>query len=97
MNDVATFTVTGKVVVRRIGADRLLVPVSGDVAREGCVFPINATGEFIWNALAGGRTLAATAAALAAEFAVAPEAALADCREFAGELLVQRLLEEVRA
>ena len=95
MNDAATFKVMGKVVVRRIGADRLLVPVSGDVAREGCVFPINATGEFIWNALAGGRTMAATAAALAAEFDVAPETALADCREFAGELLAQRLLAGV--
>ena len=97
MNDAATFKVMGKVVMRRIGADRLLVPVSGDVAREGCVFPINATGEFIWNALAGGRTLAATAAALAAEFDVAPDAALADCREFAGGLLAQRLLAEVGA
>ena len=83
----------GKVVLRRIGADRLLVPVLGEVAREGCVFPVNATGEFIWTCLAKGRTLGETAAAVASEFAVAPDAARADCREFAEKLVAQRLLE----
>ncbi|HRT04599.1 MAG TPA: PqqD family peptide modification chaperone [Kiritimatiellia bacterium] len=83
----------GKVVLRRIGEDRLLVPVLGAVAREGCVFPVNATGEFIWTGLAKGQTLEETAAAVAAEFAVAPDAARADCREFADKLVAQRLLE----
>ena len=89
----ATYRMKGKVVLRRIGEDRLLVPVLGGVAREGCVFPVNATGEFIWDCLAKGRSLETTAAAVAAEFAVAPEAALADCREFAEKLVAQRLLE----
>ena len=93
MNDAATFEVMGKVVVRRIGADRLLVPVLGEVAREGCVFPVNATGEFIWMCLAKGQTLGETAAAVAAEFAVTPAAAHADCGEFAAQLVAQRLLE----
>lgn len=93
MNPSATYRMQGKVVLRRIGADRLLVPVSGDVARESCVFPVNATGEFIWKSLAQGQTLDETAAALAAEFAVAPEQARSDCREFAEKLLAQRLLE----
>ena len=61
------FRACGKVVLRRIGADRLLVPVLGEVAREGCVFPVNATGEFIWTCLAKGQTLGETAAAVAAE------------------------------
>ena len=87
------YRMVGKVVLRRIGEDRLLVPVLGAVAREGCVFPVNATGEFIWDCLAKGRSLETTAAAVAAEFAVAPEAALADCREFAEKLLAQGLLE----
>ncbi|MGD9611313.1 MAG: PqqD family protein [Kiritimatiellia bacterium] len=89
----ATYRMNGKVVLRRIGADRLLVPVSGPAARESCVFPVNATGEFIWNGLTNGQTLDETAAALAAEFAVAPDEARADCREFADKLLAQRLLE----
>ena len=90
-----TYRTCGKVVLRRIGEDRLLVPVSGDAARENCVFPINATGEFIWAGLAQGRTLDEMAAALAAEFAVAPAAARADCREFADKLVAQGLLEVV--
>lgn len=80
--------------LRRIGEDRLLVPVSGDAARENCVFPLNETGEFIWGCLTTGRTLDETAAAVAAAFAVAPEDALADCREFAEYLMAQRLIEE---
>ena len=69
------------------------MPVLGEVAREGCVFPVNATGEFIWTCLTQGRTLDATAAAVASEFAVAPDEARADCREFAEQLVAQRLLE----
>ena len=88
-----TYRTCGKVVLRRIGEDRMLVPVSGGAARENCVFPINETGEFIWTGLTQGRTLDETAAALANEFAVAPEEAKADVREFAEKLLAQRLLE----
>ena len=87
------YRIKGKVVLRRIGEDRLLVPVLGEIARECCVFPVNATGEFIWDCLANGQTLDETAAALAAEFAVAPDMARADCREFADKLVAQRLLE----
>lgn len=88
------FRMKNKVVLRRIGADRLLVPVTGAAARESCVFPINETGEFIWNHLVQGRSLDETAAAVASEFTVAPETALADCREFAEKLVAQRLLEK---
>ena len=89
------YRMKGKVVLRRIGEDRLLVPVLGEIARECCVFPVNATGEFIWAGLAQGRTLDEMAAALAAEFAVAPAAARAACREFADKLVAQGLLEVV--
>ena len=94
MTPSTTYRITGRVVLRRIGEDRLLVPVSGGAARENCVFPINETGAFIWESLTKGRPLDETAAAVAAEFAVSPEDALSDCREFAERLLVQRLLEE---
>lgn len=93
MTPSATYRMNGKVVLRQIGEDRLLVPVSGDVARESCVFPVNETGEFIWKSLAQGQTLDETAQALAAEFAVSPADAQADCRAFADELRAHRLLE----
>ena len=85
----------GRVVLRRIGADRLLVPVSGDAARESCVFPLNETAEFIWSRLSQGMPAEQVARELAREFQVSPETALADCREVAAELVGQRLLEKV--
>ena len=88
------YRMKGKVVLRRIGEDRLLVPVLGEIARECCVFPVNATGEFIWDCLTQGKTLEETAAAMAVEFAVAAETARTDCRVFADRLLEQRLIEE---
>lgn len=94
MGAMKTYRMKGRVVLRRIGEDRLLVPVSGGVARENCVFPVNGTGEFIWDRLTKGQTLDETAAAVAAAFAVALEEARTDCREFADRLLAQRLIEE---
>lgn len=96
MNTSSTYRIKGRVVLRRIGEDRLLVPASGDAARENCVFPINETGEFIWEHMAKGLPLDQVAQALAAAFEVSPAEALSDCRQFAGDLLVQGLLEEVR-
>ena len=95
MSGMAICRMKGRVVLRRIGEDRLLVPVSGDVARENCVFPINETGEFIWKGLTQGRPLDEIAVALSIEFAVEKDAARADCREFAEKLLAHGLIEEV--
>lgn len=97
MTGATAFRMKGKSVLRRIGPDRLLVPVSGGVAREACVFPLNETGEFLWPLLAGGRALDEAAASLAAEFAVEPEAARDDVREFAEKLMAQGLIEEAPA
>lgn len=83
----------GKIVLRRIGEERLLVPVSGELARESCVFPLNETGEFIWTSLSGGESVMATAEALAAEFAVGLDEARRDCEAFAEELVRQGMLE----
>jgi hypothetical protein len=91
----ATFRMKGRVVLRHIGEDRLLVPVSGDVARENCVFPLNNTGEFIWERLSRGESVEQVARGLAVAFEVPWEAALADCQEYAGELVSQQLLEGV--
>ena len=85
----------GRVVLRHIGVDRLLVPVSGDAARENCVFPLNDTGEFIWERLSTGRPAEQVAQEVARTFEVPQETALSDCQEYAGELVAQRLLEEV--
>lgn len=87
------YRMKGRVVLRRIGADHLLVPVSGAAARENCVFPLNETGEFIWDRLSIGRPLAEVVRDLAVAFEVTPAQAQADCRAYADELLAQQLLE----
>lgn len=95
MDGTTAYRMKGRVVLRRIGEDHLLVPVSGDAARENCVFPLNETGEFLWARLSQGVPLAEAARAVAGEFTVSFDAALADCREYAEALVAQRLLEVV--
>ena len=88
-----TYRMKGRVVLRHIGEDRLLVPVSGDAARENCVFPLNQTGEFIWERLSQGQSVEQVAQGLAKVFEVPQAEALADCQAYAGELVSQHLLE----
>ena len=83
----------GKVVVRRIGEDLLLVPVSGAVARTNCVFPLNRTGEFIWRNISAGMPVAEIARLMAKDFQIDPDTALSDCGQFVQALLEQKLLE----
>lgn len=89
-----TYQVNGKVVLRRIGEDCLLVPVRGPVARESCVFPVNETGVFIWERLSEGQSLDEIAEAMTESFAVAMEDAVNDCRTFVDELVSRQLVEE---
>lgn len=90
---VPRYRMKGRVVLRRIGPDRLLVPVSGDAAQEHCVFPVNETGEFMWSRLSAGCAPEQIAADVAREFAVDPATAAADCHAFAAELVANHLLE----
>lgn len=80
---------------RRIGADNLLVPVSGGSAGENAVFPVNDTGLFVWEQVIDGRTPAEAAHGLTERFTVDLPTALEDCKELVLRLLDQKLLEEV--
>jgi len=94
MMGAGTMRMKGRVVLRRMGEDCLLVPVSGAAAQENCVFPLNETGVFIWECLSAGQPLETVARELSGAFEVLPDAALADCRAYAEKLLEQQLLEE---
>ncbi len=83
----------GRMVLRRIGTDVLLVPVHGAAARKNRVYPLNRTGAFLWERLAAGDTPEAAARALAAAFQVEAEAAREDCLEFCRTLVEEGLLE----
>jgi Coenzyme PQQ synthesis protein D (PqqD) len=89
-----TIQVKGKVVLRRLGEDCLLVPVSGMAAQENCVFPVNETGVFIWERLSTGQSVDSIVQAMTESFNVSAEAAASDCQSFVNELLSQHLLEE---
>jgi len=92
-----TYRPVGRLVVRRIGKDNLLVPVSGSVARTNAVFPMNDTGLFIWEHLSAGKSVEQTAKDLAAAFSVSIENAEVDCRDYLKKLLDEQLLEQVPA
>ena len=89
----AKYAPVGRVVMRRIGEDRLLVPVSGKRERPNRIFPVNETGALIWESLAAGKSVGEAAAKLAAVFRVDAADALRDCAGYACELETEELLE----
>lgn len=59
---------------------------------EGAMHELNATGSFLWKLADGTRTVEEIASALAEEFDVTPEAAMADTRELLAQLAQKDLL-----
>ena len=96
MDDVKSkkYTMAGRVVVRKIGTDILLVPVSGPAA-GGRVFPVNKTAECIWRCLSEGATALEAARELTRKYNVEEQEAFSDCVECAEQLLAENLLAEV--
>ena len=90
------FKPVGRIVVRHIGEDALLVPVSGPAA-GGRVYPVNETAECVWNCLSAGGTIEEAAERLLARYAVTPEEARSDCEACANALLNEGLIEKARA
>jgi len=86
------FKVSGRVVIRKIGGDTLLVPVSGTAA-GGRVYPVNETAEVVWACLADGGTVRQAAEALVARYDVPQDQALADCGECVQVFVDEALIE----
>lgn len=74
------------IVTREIVGETLLVPITGKLANLQEIFSLNETGAFVWSNLDGQRTVAEVSAALAAEFDVTSDEALADVVALSGEL-----------
>jgi hypothetical protein len=87
----------GRVVVRRIGSDNLLVPISGMAAGEHVVFPVNETGLFIWERVSSGQTVNQTARDLSDTFELDVEESTQDCKDMVEQLMSQNLLECIPA
>ncbi len=85
----------GRIVLRRIGDDAVLVPVSGTAVESNHLYPLNETGAFIWERLTRQETVADIAAAVSRTFAVDKVEAETDCRLFIEQLEQERLVERV--
>ncbi len=89
-----TYMVVGKVVLRKIGDEVLLLPVSGPAA-GGRVYPLNETARIIWDGLSAGVDCDQIADRLAGIFAVPRDQAFADCIDCARMMVEESLLDEV--
>jgi len=88
------FTVSGRVVVRKIGADTLLVPVSGTAA-GGRVYPVNETAELVWNRLSSGDSVRQAVDALVECYDVSEDRARSDCEDCVRGFMDEGLIEAV--
>lgn len=87
------YRMRGRVVVRKIGVDTLLVPVSGNAA-GGRVYPVNETAAVVWTSLVADGTVHQAAEALVACFDVSANQAREDCEACVQAFIDEALLEE---
>jgi hypothetical protein len=96
MGNNCTYVVNGKVVLRHIGQDVLLVPVSGRAAGDGGrVYPINETAEAIWEGASSGKSHDAVVDALAKRYDIPIETVEADVKACIHTFVSEGLLERV--
>ncbi len=88
------YRMRGRVVLRHVGNEVLLVPVSGPNAASR-VFPLNATARTIWECLAAGGTISETVRRLVEDYRVDAETARQDAAECARVFVDHELLEEI--
>ena len=92
-----TYRPLGQTVIRRIGDDTLLVPVSGPPA-GGRVYPVNETALIVWQCLSDGGTVLRAAEMLCEQFEeTSLQQALADCQDCAQAFVEELLLEKCQA
>lgn len=80
-------------VVRTLGQETLLVPISG-AAAGARVYPVNAAALTVWTCLSAGGTVRRAAELLTERFTVSFEEALTDSAECAQAFIEDSLLEE---
>ena len=73
----------------------VVVPVSGNGAREDSVYTLNESATMLWAMLEAGRGLDELACGLQTEYGLSFEEALDDARQFVESLLQEGLVEPV--
>ena len=79
--------------LRQAAGLTVIVPVGPAAVRFPGMISVNATGEFLWNALAAEQTMESLVDALTAEYAVEREQAQRDVRTFLDTLTRAGALE----
>ncbi len=74
------FCAAGRIVIRTIGGESLLVPISGAIAGQ-CVYPLNETAKVVWECLNANQNLREIIAELTRRFEVSATEAETDCRD----------------
>jgi hypothetical protein len=90
--DEQIFMRSRSVVSRVVGGETLIVPVRGKVGDLASIYSFNGTGSLIWQLLDSPRTLAELIDAVEHEYAVAPEKAQDDVKQFLNDLLSVELV-----
>ena len=81
----------GRVVVRRIGEDTLLVPVSGSAA-GGRVFPVNESALTVWTRLCEGGSVQSVIDSVVAHYGIEEREAAEDVQACVERMLADDLL-----
>lgn len=81
------------VVARVIAGETLIVPIRGKVGDLASIYRLNGTGSLIWRLLECPKTIRDLGAAVSEEFAVTPDIASRDVRDFVREMKNVGLVE----
>lgn len=95
MKPTARLRPRGKVILRDIAGEHLLIPIRGSLADMQKLFVLEGVGRHVWTQLDGQQTLEEIARSLADEFDVAPDSALRDVTRFVTDLSNADLVEEL--
>src|SRR5689334_1456817 len=86
------YMVNADVVVRRVGHETLLVPVSSRVGDLDSIYTLSEVGARIWSLLDRPRALEDIVSVLCAEYDVTAEVASQDAAEFLAGLAARKLV-----
>jgi hypothetical protein len=84
------------IVMRRIGDETILVPISAGVGDLDAVYTLSEVGATVWSLLQQPSSIGDIVAALCAQYDVSFEAASSDVVEFLDQLLEKKLVEPSR-
>lgn len=76
-------------VVREIGDELILVPLTGNVAKMNEMFTMNETGKFIWENITETTSVEELEHALTDEFSIDPDTARKDIELFLNQLVAK--------